>query len=56
MALLKVKPWGEGQGEYVLIEEEDFNEEVHTLHESEAEQPKRQRRRRNAEGESDAQI
>lgn len=54
MPVIKVKPWSEDQGEFVLIEEEDFNEEVHTLHESEAEQPKRQRRRRNAEVESDA--
>lgn len=56
MPVIKVKPWSEDQGEFVLIEEEDFNEEVHVLHESEAEQPKRQRRRRNAEVESDAQI
>lgn len=53
MPVIKVKPWGEDQGEFVLIEEEDFNEEVHTLHESEAELPKRQRRRRNTESDAE---
>lgn len=53
MPVIKVKPWGEGQGEFVLIEEEDFDEEVHTLHESDAEQPKRQRRRRNTESDAE---
>lgn len=53
MPVIKVKPWGEDQGEFVLIEEEDFNEEVHVLHESEAEQPKRQRRRRNIESDAE---
>lgn len=32
MATLKVKPWGEGQGDYVLIEEEDFDEKQHSLY------------------------
>lgn len=32
MPVIKVKPWSEDQGEFVLIEEEDFNEEVHSLH------------------------
>jgi hypothetical protein len=31
MSLLKVKPWGEGQGDHVLINEEDFNEVFHSL-------------------------
>jgi hypothetical protein len=26
---IKVKPWGKDQGEYVIIEEEDFNPEIH---------------------------
>lgn len=26
---IKVKPWGEGQGDFVLINAEDFNPEVH---------------------------
>lgn len=47
MPVIKVKPWGEGQGEFVLIEEEDFNEEVHVLHESE--KPRRRRRRQTEE-------
>jgi len=29
MNTLKVKPWGKGQGDYVLINEEDFDPEVH---------------------------
>lgn len=28
---IKVKPWGEGQGDFVLINEEDFNPEFHAL-------------------------
>lgn len=31
MKLLKVKPWGEDQGDHVLINEEDFNPDVHEL-------------------------
>lgn len=29
MKTMKVAPWGEGQGDYVLINEEDFNSDVH---------------------------
>lgn len=29
MNTLKVKPWGKGQGDYVLINEEDFDPKVH---------------------------
>jgi hypothetical protein len=29
--LLKVKPWGEGQGDYVLIEAGDFDTDFHEL-------------------------
>jgi hypothetical protein len=29
MATMKVKPWGEEQGAYVLIEEENFDESFH---------------------------
>lgn len=47
MPVIKVKPWSEDQGEFVLIEEEDFNEEVHVLHESE--KPRRRRRRQTEE-------
>lgn len=31
MKTIKVKPWGEGQGDHVLINEEDFNPEFHAL-------------------------
>jgi hypothetical protein len=37
MAVLKVMPWGEDQGAYVLIEEADFDETVHTLYEEQPE-------------------
>lgn len=31
MPVIQVQPWGEGQGEYVLIEDFDFNPEFHKL-------------------------
>lgn len=31
MKLIKVKPWGEGQGDFVHINEEDFNPDFHEL-------------------------
>lgn len=31
MPVIQVQPWGEGQGDYVLIEESDFNPEFHKL-------------------------
>lgn len=31
MKLIKVKPWGEGQGDFVHINEEDFNQDFHEL-------------------------
>lgn len=31
MKLIKVKPWGEGQGDFVSINEEDFNPDFHEL-------------------------
>lgn len=32
MGTIQVKPWGEGQGDYVLINEEDFVEGEHELY------------------------
>ena len=29
MAVMKVKPWGKGQGDHVLIDEADFNPKFH---------------------------
>ena len=29
MPTMKVEPWGEGQGDHVVIEESDFDPEVH---------------------------
>ena len=31
MQTIKVKSWGKEQGDFVLINEEDFNPEFHTL-------------------------
>ncbi len=31
MPVIQVQPWGEGQGDFVLIEESDFNPDFHTL-------------------------
>lgn len=31
MPVIQVQPWGEGQGDFVLIEESDFNPEFHKL-------------------------
>ena len=31
MPVIQVQPWGEGQGDFVLIEESDFNPELHKL-------------------------
>ncbi|MDG9780271.1 HeH/LEM domain-containing protein [Metapseudomonas otitidis] len=33
MNVLKCKPWGEGQGDHVLVNEEDFNPDFHQLFE-----------------------
>ncbi|MEE6443177.1 MULTISPECIES: hypothetical protein [Pseudomonas] len=35
MKLIKVKPWGEGQGDHVLIDESDFSPDFHILVEGE---------------------
>ena len=43
METIKVKPWGEGQGDYVVINAEDFDPEQYEKLEDE---PKRTRRRR----------
>ncbi len=37
MAVVKVKPWGKGQGDYVLIEADDMIEGVHELWEPDPE-------------------
>jgi len=29
METIKVKPWGQGQGDFVIINAEDFNPEFH---------------------------
>lgn len=42
MGVIKVKPWGDDQGDHVLIEEEDFDPDFHEA--IEPEQGKRQRK------------
>ena len=32
MSIKKVKPWGEGQGDYVIIDEADYNPEKHAIY------------------------
>jgi len=31
MPVIQVQPWGEGQGDFVMIEESDFNPDFHVL-------------------------
>lgn len=35
MQTIKVKPWGEDQGDFVIINKDDFDEDVHELLEGE---------------------
>lgn len=35
MAAIKVNPWGEGQGDFVMIDEENFNPDFHALYDPE---------------------
>ena len=37
MATIKVKPWGEGQGAFVMIEEKDFDPQKHELYREQTE-------------------
>ncbi len=46
MPVMKVKPWGDGQGDFVLIDEDDFNPEVHEkLEDDQQAEPKRRGRK-----------
>ncbi len=36
MKTIKVQPWGEDQGDFVLINEEDFDESIHKRFEADA--------------------
>lgn len=51
MSVIKVKPWGKGQGEYVIIEEADFNESAHSLYSPEPE-PAPEKQGKKAKGKS----
>lgn len=53
MNTIKVKPWGKDQGDFVLINEEDFNAEVHELFDAPAEKAKPARKAK-AEQSTDA--
>lgn len=37
MAAIKVNPWGEGQGDFVVIDEDNFNPDFHTLYDPKTE-------------------
>lgn len=55
MKTIKVKPWGEGQGDFVLVNEEDFNPEAHQLFDdAPAEKPKAARKAKQPEQADDA--
>ena len=46
MPVMKVKPWGEDQGDFVLIDEDDFNPDVHEkFEEDQQDEPKRRGRK-----------
>lgn len=55
MDTIKVKPWGEGQGDHVVINAEDFNPDIHAPLEAaekpaeDAEKPKQRGKRAAAE-------
>ena len=55
MAAIKVKPWGKGQGDFVWIEEENFDPDFHVkLEDKEAdEQPKQRGRKRTLSNEKE---
>ena len=48
MATIKVKPWGKGQGDFVWIEEENFDKDFHVKLEDKepGKQPKQRGRKR----------
>ena len=37
MGILKVETWGEGQGDFVIIDEESFDENFHVLYKEDSE-------------------
>lgn len=41
MDTIKVKPWGDDQGDFVLINESDYSQELHKLFEENQEAPKK---------------
>ena len=49
MDTVKVKPWGDGQGEFVLINKDDFDQKTHELfyqaEEPQGEQPAKRGRK-----------
>lgn len=54
MNVLKCKPWGEGQGDHVLVNEEDFNPDFHVLLDAPAEKAKPGRKPAKPEQSKDA--
>ncbi len=45
MATVKIKPSHESQGDYVVIEEENFNKDIHALYEEEKKEVKPRQKR-----------
>lgn len=41
METVKVIPWGKDQGDYVVINKEDFDEKKHKIYEENKEEPKK---------------
>ncbi len=54
MNVLKCKPWGEGQGDHVLVNEEDFKPDFHVLLDAPAEKAKPGRKPAKPEQSKDA--
>lgn len=54
MKVIKCKPWGEGQGDHVLVNEEDFNTDFHVLLDAPAEKSKPGRKPAKPEQSKDA--
>lgn len=51
MQTMKVKPWGEGQGDHVIINVEDFNPDFHVAYEEAATPKKPSRKPKGAQAE-----
>ena len=41
MAVIKVEPWGEDQGDFVVIDEKDFDPKTHVVYDPDKKQEKK---------------